>query len=486
MTPAHTDGPAEDDVPWVGADREGGPQPDPSPADEDEQSFSLAEADRPRTTSVRRAFTANILTSGGMILFVFCTGVLTARLLSTDGRGQVASITSWILTLTWASSLGFPRAMAYYTAKGTRRADVVLATLVASFIPLGLIGVGLALLFLPYGYAAQSQETKDLAGFFFLWIPFVIAAEAFWALLAGLERFDLLNWSRLAQPGLYLAGLLTLWALDRVTPESVLYAQVGSYALISVALLVYGFRTYGFARPSLSLTKEGMNYGLRLQGVALSELVTGRLDLMMLPAFVTATSVGFYSIAVNVTSMVMSLFGSLAFVVFPVATRQFDQGDMKIVHQGLRVTLYGGFVSVLVLAGLSPWLISLVYGAEYLDALPALWLLLPGVVMWASTSVLSAALQAAGLPGRASLAQIVGVVVTVVGLTYALPRYEIAGAAAVSSLAYTATLVVVLLTLRRVPSFSLRSALSIGTLGSDVATLWAAMRAKLPRRSPRP
>lgn len=430
------------------------------------------------SSGVRRAFIQNMLTSGGTLVFVFFTGVLTARLLTTDGRGQVSSITAWILTLTWASSLGFPRAMAYYEAKGDDRPRVVLSTLLAMIVPLGILGVVLAQVFLPFGFAAQTEETKDLARLFFYGIPFVIATEALWSILVGSERFEILNRARLAQPGLYLCGLLSLWALDRVTPFSVLAAQVGSYVVTFTALLTYLLIKVGVARkPDLDLTKRGLAFGLRLQGVALGELVTGRLDLMMLPAFVAAASVGFYSIAVNVTSMIMSLFGSLALVIFPMATRQHGKGGLKVVGQGLRLTLVGGFLCVLILAAIAPWLIAFVFGHAYLDALPALWLLLPGVVLWSATSVLGAGLQAAGRPGRASLAQIVGVVITVIGLVYALPRYGIEGAAAVSTVAYGSTFAVALVTLGRVPEFSLRAALSPRALVEDMAGVTGAIRA---------
>lgn len=462
-----------------------GPQDEPGRADSSAGEPGEPDAETspgPRRRSIRSAFVANILTSGGTIVFVFFTGVLTARLLTTDGRGQVSSISAWILTLTWASSLGFPRAMAYYEAKGKDRPEVVLSTLLMMLVPIGLLGIGLAQFFLPLGFAAQTEETKDLARLFFCGIPFVIATEALWAVLVGLERFHILNRARLAQPAIYLLGLLVLWALGRVTPWTVLAAQVGSYALVFCTLLVYLVVTVGLARrPDLGLTRRGLGYGLRLQGVALGELVTGRLDLMMLPAFVAAASVGFYSIAVNVTSMIMSLFGSLAFVVFPVATRQHGSGDLKIVGQGLRLTLVGGLVSVTVLGAISPWLIAFVFGHDYLGALPSLWLLLPGVVLWSATSVLGAGLQAAGRPGRASLAQVVGVVITVVGLTFALPRYGIEGAAAVSTLAYASTFFVVFMALRSVPGFSLRQALSPQALGDDLAMVIAGVRTRLGR-----
>lgn len=425
----------------------------------------------------------NIATSGGTIVIVFFTGVLTARLLTTDGRGQVSAVAAWLLTLTWASSLGFPRAMAYYEAKGADRSGTIVATMASALVPLGLMGVGLAQLLIPHGFAAQTDETVNLARLFMCGIPFVVAAEACGALLAGLERFHILNRGRLAQPLVYLVGLLVLWATDHVSPWTVLTAQVGSYMLVAITFLGYLFRTVGpIHRPELGLVKRGLRYGLRLQGVTLGDLVTGRLDLLMLPAFVTATSVGFYAISVNITSMIMSLFGSLALVVFPVATRAHAAGDLTVVHQALRLCLVGGLFATIVIGVAAPWLISFVYGHDYLGAIPSLLLLLPGVLLWSGTSVIGAGLQAAGRPGRASLAQVAGVVVTVVGLPLALPRCGIEGAALVSTIAYTFTFVVVMWILRREPGFSVKEALSLPAVTTDLKALVRGLRATVAKR----
>ena len=62
-------------------------------------------------------FMASVMTSGGMAAISLLTGVLTARLLGTDGRGQVAAISTWLITWTWTCSFGFAHAVTYFNSK---------------------------------------------------------------------------------------------------------------------------------------------------------------------------------------------------------------------------------------------------------------------------------------------------------------------------------------------------------------------------------
>ena len=132
------------------------------------------------------------------------------------------------------------------------------------------------------------------------------------------------------------------------------------------------------------------------------------------------------------------------------------------------MSILGGAALAIPLGLLSPWLISFVYGEEFVGAVPALLLLLPGIVAYAATSILNAAVQAAGRPGSASVVQLIGMVVTVVTLILFLPRWGIEGAAASSSIAYIVTLVLTVWVLRRATGFSLSAQMSPQLVRADV------------------
>jgi O-antigen/teichoic acid export membrane protein len=265
-----------------------------------------------------------------------------------------------------------------------------------------------------------------------------------------------------------------LAAADAFTVPAVLLVQVGSYAVVLLATAEVLVRSAGLGRPSAGLSVSACGYGLRLQGVAVGQLLTARLDLLMLPAFVAAASLGYYSVAVSVASMVAVLFGNLQMVIFPVAASSSREHAADVVERGLRLTLFGGGASVIALALCAPVLIPFVYGHQFAAAIPALWLLLPGIVFWSSSSILGSGLQAANRPGLASVAQLAAMMVTVAGLVLTIPRFGIEGAAATSSVAYGLAFAMSLAFLRAAIGISLRRSLSGAAVIRDLRSLHAA------------
>ena len=144
--------------------------------------------------------------------------------------------------------------------------------------------------------------------------------------------------------------------------------------------------------------------------------VTARLDVAMLPAFVSASSVGLYSVATNVSLIVYQLSNTFAGLVLPAAAADPERGPPKVIG------------SLWALAGdrgrrgarrsaCSPsrcW--DSCYGDRFEDAAEPLILLLPGAVLFAGSLILSAGVFAAGRPFTATMAQVLGMVVTVIGL----------------------------------------------------------------------
>ena len=95
-------------------------------------------------------------------------------------------------------------------------------------------------------------------------------------------------------------------------------------------------------------------------------------------------------------------------------------------------------------------LLGLVYGDAFRDAAESLLLLLPGAVLFAGSSILAAGVYAAGRPFTATLAQVAGMVVTVVGLLVFLRSGGITAAALVSSASYATVFVATLIVYKRV------------------------------------
>ena len=258
---------------------------------------------------------------------------------------------------------------------------------------------------------------------------------------------------RLAQPALTAVAFVVLWALDAMTVQSALIAASAASALVLVVGLARSVRRIGVGPVDLRLGRTTLWYGARGQGATVANHVTARLDVAMLPAFVSAASVGLYSVATSVSLIVYQLANTFAGLVIPAAARDPERGPIKVVASFWASLAIAGAGAV-VLALLAQPLLGLVYGADFEDASTSLLLLLPGGVLFAGSSILNAGIYAAGRPFTATCTQILGMVVTVVGLVVFLAGGGVTAAAIVSSVSYATIFVSSLIAYRRVAGLS--------------------------------
>jgi O-antigen/teichoic acid export membrane protein len=169
----------------------------------------------------------------------------------------------------------------------------------------------------------------------------------------------------------------------------------------------------------------------------------------MLPAFVSSSSVGLYSVATNVSLIVYQLANTFAGLVLPAAARDPERGPAKVVGS-LWASLTVAGLLALVLGLLARPLLELVYGDDFGDAAEPLLLILPGAVLFAGSSILNAGIYAAGRPFTSTLTQALGMLVTIVGLLVFLRTGGITAAALVSSVSYATVFFATLVVYKRV------------------------------------
>jgi O-antigen/teichoic acid export membrane protein len=124
-----------------------------------------------------------------------------------------------------------------------------------------------------------------------------------------------------------------------------------------------------------------------------------------------------------------------------------------------RNTLLVTAAASLAAAAVSPFAIPLIFGDDFEEAvLPFLWLL-PGTVALAGTKILGAYIFSRGRPLINAQIAFVTLVVTVVADLALIPPFEVAGAAAASSLAYCCSLSLSAVAYRRLSGGAISSVL---------------------------
>jgi O-antigen/teichoic acid export membrane protein len=382
-----------------------------------------------------RAGIVTYLFSGLTLLANLVSGVVTARALGPDGRGIAVALTTVSQLAGFLFAMGVAQSLSYYIARRPQDGPSLLTTWTVMLLPLTGVAIAISQLLLPTIFAVDGEQAISIGRWFLFTIVLVVGLELNYGLLLGIQDFFVYNVLRFAQPLLMATSFVVLWWLDALTVESALIAPTVGAGLVLAVGLVRAVERIGVGPLALRLGLTTLWYGVRGQGSTVANHVTARLDVAMLPAFVAPSGVGIYSVATNVSLIVYQLSNTFAGLVLPAAARHPERGRVKVVG-----SLWGALAVAGVLAvGLALFarpLLGLVYGDDFRDAAEPLVLILPGAVLFAGSSILAAGVFAEGRPFTATLAQLLGMLVAVVGLLVFLRTGGITAAAIVSTVSY--------------------------------------------------
>jgi O-antigen/teichoic acid export membrane protein len=412
-----------------------------------------------------RAALMTFAVSGAGLACNLLTGVLIARVLGPEGRGALAAAFAAPPILSWLFEMGCASAATYHLARHPADAGRLVATWLVIFVPLMLVGIGVGETALPHLLAAQSAHTLFLARLVMLTLVTVLLSDLMYGVVLGDQDFTFYNLARLGQPLGVGISYVVLWLVGELTVTTAVVAT--ALTGVAVAAVVGGrvLRRHGLGRPSLRVARSTLWYGLRAHSTMTAGLVNMRLDVLIIPAFLGASSVGLYSVATNVSWIVVTVSGSLSALVFPAATAQGARGGETVV-KSLYATLAVGLLIAGTLAAVS-------------GSVEPMRILLLGSVLYAAAGAPCAGLYALNRPFTAGVAQLLAAVVTVTGLLLFLQHGGIRAAAIVSTVAYGLVFALALVLYRRAAQLRWRDLV----LTPSLMRLWArqAARAALGR-----
>jgi len=400
----------------------------------------------------RELVRAGVLTyvlSGATLVANLVTGVVTARALGPDGRGISVALVTITQLAGFLFAAGVAQSLSYFIARRPQDGPTLLSTWTLMLIAPIAVAVGITELLLPTIFAQDGGQAIEIGRWFMFTIILVVGLELAYGLLLGTHDYLVYNLLRFAQPALLAVAYVVLWTSNELTLEVAMIAATIVTGAVLAFALARAVRRIGVARPDARLGLETLWYGVRGQGSTVAANVTARLDVAMLPAFVSAANVGLYSVATNVSLIVYQLANTFAGLVLPAAARDPERGPFKVLGS-LWASLAVAAVLAIGLALLARPLLGLVYGDDFRDAADPLLLILPGAVLFAGSSILGAGIYAAGRPFTATVTQGLGMLVTIAGLFIFLRTGGITAAALVSTASYSVVFAASLFAYQRV------------------------------------
>jgi O-antigen/teichoic acid export membrane protein len=303
-------------------------------------------------------------------------------------------------------------------------------------LTLGGVVAGAAYLLLTF----SGLDSKG-ALFYLPSVPFVLLTTHLAAFMYGggmLRQFNIL---RVLQGSVLLSALAAAAVVGRPDVSLVLMIAVVLSAMLALAAALALSRRVPLGQWTVNarIAKGLLDYGLRSYLGNLCWLFNTRLDQLMMSFLLSAAPLGIYATSVSYSGVVFSFFGAFAMLAFAKASAVDGHNEDEIraiIRRHLVISLLTGVPAAIAVAVAAPWLYPLLFGAAFAPGVPAAVILCAASVFLGLNYTLSNGLRIRNQPLLPSIAEAVGVIVSIVGLTYVLPRVGIVGAALVSLLSY--------------------------------------------------
>lgn len=356
--------------------------------------------------SVKYTYAEMLLARGFAILGSFGVAILTARMLGPDDRGRYYYIVTLAAVGMQFASFGIQASNTYLVA----RKPMLLPQILANSVWIAILGGVLAAIGVTlFDYITSDVTQNQVLGLVVLILtPSLLLFLYLSNLVVALNRPHAFN-------GLVIFGSAASIAMALVAaypaPSLNRFLVAAVAASVTACVLAWVVITQGTKVPrrfDLFLFYSSMTYAFKAHVATMFGFFMARMSVMIIKQFGSFGDLGHWSIAAQISDALLVLPATIGLLLFPSLVRADVAGRWK--EFKFTLVQLGTIMAVLCLAvaaAIQP-VIRLVFGADYLPAVPIVLALLPGVFFLGIASVASQFLSANGYPWSQVLAWIFG------------------------------------------------------------------------------
>ena len=206
--------------------------------------------------------------------------------------------------------------------------------------------------------------------------------------------------------------------------------------------------------------KKNISYGFKSYLANMITFLNYRLDTFIIKALSKSTmAVGQYGVSVTLAEQVWVFASAISSVMFPYITSiENDEDKSKVTSLTFKIVMVVTFMAIIVLFFASN-LIRFVYGEDYYGSIIPLKILLIGVFSLSLGKILANDIASRGKPELNALSNLIGLLVNVIFNILLIPRFGIAGAAMATSISYTLTSSIFLISFIKLTGLTLKELL---------------------------
>jgi antigen flippase len=358
------------------------------------------------------------------------TGIITARILNTEGRGEQSAMIVWPTLLAYFLTLGFPAALRYCVRREPDRQSELFTAALLTAVVTSLFAFVIGVIFMPLWLHNYPIDVIRAAQFLMIFSPEVMLGLIFTAMLETQGDFKTANTSRYFTAVLTLVALIVLALSHTMTA----FSAALSYTVPPVIIAFWvGWRLRSYVttrffdlRPSLRILSS---YGIRSYGIDLLSTISAQVDQVFVISFLSASDVGIYVVALNASRMISILHGAVVTVVFPSASALERDAVVEMVSRSARLSTLIACGFGIGLAAILPVAVPLLYGSDFSRAIAVGQLLTLEAIIGGLVYVLAQAFMALGRPGTVTFFQGCGLAIVFPAMFVFVPRFGLVGAA---------------------------------------------------------
>jgi O-antigen/teichoic acid export membrane protein len=366
------------------------------------------------------------------------TGILLARTLGPEARGELAAVLLWPTVLSFVGSLSVGQAASFYAARGTLPVGTLTGTALGLALGQSLLLVALGAVLVPLVLSHYGSDTVTSALLYLSYIPLFLLSAYGMAVLLGRQRFRAYYALRVATVALSAIGLLFLAVVDELAVRgAVLVYLIGLVATGAITAFLLFSRESPRLAFDRAVARELVGYGLRSHLSTASTNLNQRLDQLVISVFLAPAKLGNYVIAVTLTSFTVLVGHSVGMSALPlVARHEPGRERTEAACRLVRLTLLLSMIVTVPLLTFTSTLITTFFGEDFRGATDVCRVLLVASIVYSTGRALDGVAKGIGRPLDAGIAEVIALLATIAGLATLLPAFGLMGAAITSLVAY--------------------------------------------------
>lgn len=318
-----------------------------------------------------KVITSSLFSNFFIQLVTILQGIILARLLGPEGRGEVAAIILWPNFFSGIFVFGTKTYIALLSAKNNSK-DLFIPVSLLGLIT-GLLGFIFCYISVPFLLGESNKELFEIARLFSLVIVINHVAGAYLSIDQGRGDFNKYNFSRLILNPLYLTFLVFIFFFDFLSVESTIVSLLVANFVVLLIRLIYllkeGVNNTIMFSP-LRILKQSVSFGLADLAIPIYQY----LDQSILIWLLGTLSLGYYTVALTASSVLGVVSTTIATLSFTNSANSTNQDKFVSTFKFTAICFI--FLSV-ALAFFMPILLPMIYGDDFKSAVfPAILLLI--------------------------------------------------------------------------------------------------------------